>query len=107
MTTISRSVLETPTIEFKQHFPEYLKVLAQDVDPMQVELIKHPEWYDGLTADDVLRSSAGRAKLITLLHARSAETDGACLPACTSLPASWSPVPYPGQWTCISSKLTG
>lgn len=42
--TISRSVLETPTIEFKQHFREYLKVLAQDVDSMRVELIKHLEW---------------------------------------------------------------
>ena len=43
-TTLSRSVLETPTIEFKQHFREYLKVLAQDVDSMRVELIEHLEW---------------------------------------------------------------
>ena len=43
-TTISRSVLETLTIEFKQHFREYLKVLAQDVDTNRVELIDALEW---------------------------------------------------------------
>lgn len=43
-TTISRSVLKTPTIEFKQHFRDYLKVLAQDIDTHRVELIEALEW---------------------------------------------------------------
>jgi hypothetical protein len=42
--TINRSVLETSTIEFKQHFRQYLKDLAQDSDPYRVELIEKLEW---------------------------------------------------------------
>ena len=43
-TTISRSVLHTSTVDFKQHFRDYLKVLAQDIDTNRVELIDALEW---------------------------------------------------------------
>lgn len=43
-TSINRSVLETSTVEFKQHFRQYLKDLALDSDPYRVELIEMLEW---------------------------------------------------------------
>ena len=43
-TTLSRSVLETSTHDFKLHFREYLRDLAQDTDPDRVELIEALEW---------------------------------------------------------------
>ena len=42
--SISRSVLETSTREFKDHFREYLQTLAKDVDTDRVELISALEW---------------------------------------------------------------
>ena len=42
--SISRSVLETSTREFKDHFREYLQTLAKDVDTDRVELINALEW---------------------------------------------------------------
>ena len=43
-TTFSRSVLEISTQDFKRHFREYLRDLAQDTDPARVQLIEALEW---------------------------------------------------------------
>jgi hypothetical protein len=42
--TFARSVLKTSTDEFKLHFRDYLKTLANDIDPNRVELIAALEW---------------------------------------------------------------
>lgn len=42
--TINRSVLKTSTVQFKRHFRDYLRTLAQDDNDNRVELIQHLEW---------------------------------------------------------------